>query len=165
MWKITNLEEYSCGLWIWTTFLESSVVRENIPSSATSALFWIQVHMNIHHWHNLHKCKICLPKSPSMSFYLINVLDYIPATPETTPAVTAAHPDPNTTTTAATSTTAKTTTTAVSGGNFCTGKPDGLYVNDEDGNSFYQCVDGITYLQRCQPNLIYKEICKCCDWP
>ncbi|XP_072223953.1 acidic mammalian chitinase-like [Leuresthes tenuis] len=75
------------------------------------------------------------------------------------------HPDPDVTTTAATSTTAKTTTTAVSGGDFCTGKPDGLYKNDKDENSFYQCVNGITYMQRCQPNLVYKEICKCCDWP
>ncbi|TMS16567.1 Acidic mammalian chitinase [Larimichthys crocea] len=48
-------------------------------------------------------------------------------------------------------TTAKTTTTTVaSGDDFCSGKPDGIYKNDMDSNSFYQCVYGHTYHQRCQ---------------
>ncbi|XP_075331864.1 acidic mammalian chitinase-like [Odontesthes bonariensis] len=93
--------------------------------------------------------------------------DYIPDTPETTlpPAVTTTHPNPDSTTTAATSTTAKATTTAVSGGDFCTGKANGLYKNEEDNNSFYQCVNGITYVQRCQPTLVFSDACKCCNWP
>ncbi|KAE8292982.1 Acidic mammalian chitinase [Larimichthys crocea] len=63
-------------------------------------------------------------------------------------------------------TTAKTTTTTVaSGDDFCSGKPDGIYKNDMDSNSFYQCVYGHTYHQRCQVNLVFNEGCMCCDWP
>ncbi|CAG6021737.1 unnamed protein product, partial [Menidia menidia] len=79
--------------------------------------------------------------------------DYTPATPAATqpPAANTTTPRPSTTTTpaAAATTTSKITTTAASGGDFCAGKPDGLYRNDKDQNSFYQCVAGISYLQRC----------------
>ncbi|XP_006628517.1 acidic mammalian chitinase-like [Lepisosteus oculatus] len=62
-----------------------------------------------------------------------------------------------------------TTTTTPSGSNidprFCVGKVDGLYANVHDPNSFYQCSRGVTYIQRCQVGLVFKDKCKCCDWP
>lgn len=48
---------------------------------------------------------------------------------------------------------------------FCRGRPDGLYENAADKTTFLQCFNGITYLQRCQPGLIYWDSCKCCNWP
>uniref|UniRef100_A0A668TP85 chitinase n=1 Tax=Oreochromis aureus TaxID=47969 RepID=A0A668TP85_OREAU len=50
----------------------------------------------------------------------------------------------------------------VSGSGFCAGKPDGLYVNDEDPHTFYQCVHGHAYIQPCPNNLVYSDACKCC---
>uniref|UniRef100_A0A668UK83 chitinase n=1 Tax=Oreochromis aureus TaxID=47969 RepID=A0A668UK83_OREAU len=67
-----------------------------------------------------------------------------------------------TTTTTTTATTAKTTSSPVSGSGFCAGKPDGLYVNDEDPHTFYQCVHGHAYIQPCPNNLVYSDACKCC---
>ncbi|XP_054601643.1 acidic mammalian chitinase [Nothobranchius furzeri] len=112
--------------------------------------------------------------------YLRSLLDTEspPPPPETTlsPATTTSRPSsasttaatrPTTaksTTTAAGSTTAKTTTTAVPGSDFCTGKADGVYENDKDSNSFYQCVQGQSYLQQCPARLVFNESCKCCDW-
>ncbi|PWA31892.1 hypothetical protein CCH79_00006559 [Gambusia affinis] len=58
--------------------------------------------------------------------------------------------------------TPKTTKTPVSGRNFCVGKPDGNYVNVNDRHTFYQCVAGITYTQRCPANLVYNYRCDCC---
>ncbi|XP_051281703.1 acidic mammalian chitinase-like [Dicentrarchus labrax] len=90
--------------------------------------------------------------------------DFPPPPPVTT------HPPvfpskPTTAATATMTTTSKTTTTsAVSGGEFCAGIADGLYKNDKDGNSFYQCAHGRTYFQRCPVNLVFSESCKCCDW-
>lgn len=97
--------------------------------------------------------------------------DFPPPPPVTThpPVITTNGPGPADTTTAATATattTTKTTTTTVaSGSGFCAGKSDGIYMNDKDGNSFYQCVHGHTYLQRCPVNLVFSDRCKCCDWP
>ncbi|XP_037540696.1 acidic mammalian chitinase [Nematolebias whitei] len=73
--------------------------------------------------------------------------------PTPPPVNTTSHPDP-----------ATTTTKVSSGSGFCAGKVNGLYPNPTDRNSFYQCVDGFTYLQRCQPNLVYNEHCQCCNW-
>uniref|UniRef100_A0AAZ1Y3Y9 chitinase n=1 Tax=Oreochromis aureus TaxID=47969 RepID=A0AAZ1Y3Y9_OREAU len=52
----------------------------------------------------------------------------------------------------------------VSGSGFCAGKPDGLYVNDEDPHTFYQCVHGHAYIQPCPNNLVYSDACKCCPF-
>ncbi|KAJ8377692.1 hypothetical protein AAFF_G00254730 [Aldrovandia affinis] len=51
-----------------------------------------------------------------------------------------------TTTTKATTLTpcATTTTTVVPGSGFCSGKPDGLYINPNNANAFYQCAHGRT---------------------
>ncbi|XP_044067261.1 chitotriosidase-1-like isoform X4 [Siniperca chuatsi] len=62
-------------------------------------------------------------------------------------------------------TTTPTTPTKVSTGNPCDGKSDGVYTNPDDPNSFYNCAGQITYIQKCQPGLIFKQSCKCCDWP
>uniref|UniRef100_A0A8C2ZVW3 Acidic mammalian chitinase n=1 Tax=Cyclopterus lumpus TaxID=8103 RepID=A0A8C2ZVW3_CYCLU len=51
-----------------------------------------------------------------------------------------------------------------SGDGFCSGKVDGLYVNDNNRNSFYQCSNGNTYLQLCSANLVFSKKCNCCDW-
>ncbi|KAK7880271.1 hypothetical protein WMY93_030638 [Mugilogobius chulae] len=48
---------------------------------------------------------------------------------------------------------------------FCRGRPDGLYANAADKNTYFQCFQGNTYLHRCQPGLIYYDSCKCCNWP
>uniref|UniRef100_A0A667ZLD1 chitinase n=1 Tax=Myripristis murdjan TaxID=586833 RepID=A0A667ZLD1_9TELE len=78
------------------------------------------------------------------------------------PVITTNGPAAATTTTTAAATR---TTTSVSGADFCRGKVDGLYINERDGNSFYQCFQGYTYLQRCPANLIFSDQCKCCNWP
>uniref|UniRef100_A0AAR2IWH2 chitinase n=1 Tax=Pygocentrus nattereri TaxID=42514 RepID=A0AAR2IWH2_PYGNA len=48
---------------------------------------------------------------------------------------------------------------------FCSGKPDGLYANPADETTYFQCFRGNTYLHRCQPGLVYDDVCKCCNWP
>ncbi|KAJ8265113.1 hypothetical protein COCON_G00142120 [Conger conger] len=58
-----------------------------------------------------------------------------------------------------------TTTTAPPGSSFCSGKPDGLYPNQNNPNSFYQCAHGRTYIQPCSAGLVYSDSCKCCTWP
>ncbi|XP_030277720.1 acidic mammalian chitinase-like [Sparus aurata] len=65
-----------------------------------------------------------------------------------------------------TTTTANPTTTTVgSAETFCVGKRDGIYKNDKNHNTFIQCVNGHTYIQRCPVNLIYNEHCRCCVYP
>uniref|UniRef100_A0A673CDF3 Acidic mammalian chitinase n=1 Tax=Sphaeramia orbicularis TaxID=375764 RepID=A0A673CDF3_9TELE len=51
-----------------------------------------------------------------------------------------------------------------SGTDFCAGLSDGLYVNNRDRHTFYQCFHGNTFLQRCPASLVFSERCKCCDW-
>ncbi|XP_066559337.1 acidic mammalian chitinase [Amia ocellicauda] len=68
-------------------------------------------------------------------------------------------------TTTTRSTTTKTTTTPKPGSGFCAGKPDGLYPNTDDRNSFYNCAHGSTYPQKCHTGLVFNTQCKCCDWP
>ncbi|XP_051528982.1 acidic mammalian chitinase-like [Myxocyprinus asiaticus] len=57
------------------------------------------------------------------------------------------------------------TTTADPLSSFCAGKPDGLYPNPADETTYFQCFRGNTYLQKCQPGLVFVDSCKCCDWP
>ncbi|KAJ0068284.1 hypothetical protein NL108_004680 [Boleophthalmus pectinirostris] len=57
------------------------------------------------------------------------------------------------------------TTTRDPMADFCRGRPDGLYENVANKNTFFQCFQGNTYLHHCQPGLIYYDSCKCCDWP
>ncbi|XP_013866364.1 acidic mammalian chitinase [Austrofundulus limnaeus] len=76
----------------------------------------------------------------------------------TPPPVGSTNPPSQTTTTPGPATTTK----VVTGNGFCVGKVDGLYPNVDDRNTFYQCVAGLTYVQRCQPTLIYNHYCQCC---
>uniref|UniRef100_A0A3Q3JH21 Acidic mammalian chitinase n=1 Tax=Monopterus albus TaxID=43700 RepID=A0A3Q3JH21_MONAL len=46
----------------------------------------------------------------------------------------------------------------------CIGKSNGVYSNPSDSNSFYNCANGVTYIQYCQAGLIFNKSCKCCDW-
>ncbi|XP_046895819.1 acidic mammalian chitinase-like [Hypomesus transpacificus] len=67
------------------------------------------------------------------------------------------------TTSSPASSTATPTTPNISG--FCGGKDDGLYSNNDDANSFYQCFNGHTYVHKCHIGLVYNAKCNCCDWP
>ncbi|XP_063064588.1 acidic mammalian chitinase-like [Engraulis encrasicolus] len=82
--------------------------------------------------------------------------------------VTTTTKKPTTTTTKrpTTTTTKKTTTTTENPGKeFCEGRQDGLYANAKDPSTFFSCADGRTYLMHCPPTLVFKDSCKCCDWP
>ncbi|XP_056590742.1 chitinase, acidic.1 [Triplophysa dalaica] len=57
------------------------------------------------------------------------------------------------------------TTTADPMNSFCVGKPDGLYPNTADETTYFHCFRGNTYLQKCQPGLVFIDACKCCNWP
>ncbi|XP_027877221.1 acidic mammalian chitinase-like isoform X5 [Xiphophorus couchianus] len=91
--------------------------------------------------------------------YLRSRLDSV-----TTSSTTPNQPGVHTTTASPGMKTPKPTTTPVSGRNFCVGKRDGNYVNEHDRHTFYQCVAGITYIQRCPANLVYNDRCDCCEY-
>uniref|UniRef100_A0A3Q1JGK0 chitinase n=2 Tax=Anabas testudineus TaxID=64144 RepID=A0A3Q1JGK0_ANATE len=57
------------------------------------------------------------------------------------------------------------TSAKVHDNNFCAKKPGGLYAKSDDPHSFYNCANDITWIQHCPDNLVYRERCKCCDWP
>ncbi|KAF6715963.1 hypothetical protein FQA47_007308, partial [Oryzias melastigma] len=95
--------------------------------------------------------------------YLRSLLDSDLPPASTQPPPTTTNHSGHTTTTSTTSN-AKTTTTPGSGSGFCSGKVDGFYKNYNDDSTFYQCVQGNTYLLRCPHSLVYNELCKCCDW-
>ncbi|XP_030218522.1 acidic mammalian chitinase [Gadus morhua] len=89
----------------------------------------------------------------------------VPTTTITVPTVLPNVTHSSSTTTTTTAAAATTTTTApVPGAPFCAGKPDGLYSNDKDVNSFYQCSHGMTYTHKCPASLVFNDICKCCNW-
>uniref|UniRef100_A0A8C6TF80 chitinase n=1 Tax=Neogobius melanostomus TaxID=47308 RepID=A0A8C6TF80_9GOBI len=48
---------------------------------------------------------------------------------------------------------------------FCAGKPDGLYPNESNKHTYYQCSNGQTTLITCPSSLVFNDSCKCCDWP
>ncbi|XP_045913441.1 acidic mammalian chitinase-like [Micropterus dolomieu] len=56
-------------------------------------------------------------------------------------------------------------TSSKSPDNFCATKTGGVYANPDDPGSFYNCANGITWIQNCSANLVFRESCKCCDWP
>ncbi|CAL8319257.1 unnamed protein product [Merluccius merluccius] len=65
-----------------------------------------------------------------------------PPIPTTTTTTTTTRPKPTIPTTT-------TTTPVVPSSQFCKGKPDGLYKNEKNPHTFYNCAYGITYLQDC----------------
>ncbi|KAM9813923.1 acidic mammalian chitinase-like [Neosynchiropus ocellatus] len=58
-----------------------------------------------------------------------------------------------------------TTTRPVPGTGFCADKADGMYPHPEDATSFYQCVNGKTYVKKCGNGTVYDHACQCCAWP
>ncbi|XP_077070444.1 acidic mammalian chitinase-like [Siphateles boraxobius] len=56
--------------------------------------------------------------------------------------------------------------TAPSGTEFCVDKPTGgIYANPADPMTFFQCANGVTYVQRCTEGTVFNPNCVCCDWP
>ncbi|KAH0618849.1 hypothetical protein JD844_018347 [Phrynosoma platyrhinos] len=51
------------------------------------------------------------------------------------------------------------------GSGFCAGRAGGLYPDPTNKNSFYNCVNGRTFLQHCQTGLVFDPSCECCNWP
>lgn len=49
--------------------------------------------------------------------------------------------------------------------NFCATKTTGLYAKPDAPGSYYNCANGVTWVQNCGVNLVFKESCHCCDWP
>ncbi|XP_023242388.1 LOW QUALITY PROTEIN: uncharacterized protein LOC111640596 [Centruroides sculpturatus] len=43
--------------------------------------------------------------------------------------------------------------------------PDGLYPNENDCGSFFQCVNGYEYIQPCPLELHFNAVTKRCEWP
>nr|XP_061802047.1 acidic mammalian chitinase-like isoform X1 [Nerophis lumbriciformis] len=85
--------------------------------------------------------------------------------PETTEAPSTTTMKPETPVVPETTATPLTTTTVVSGSGFCADKADGLFVNENDSHSFYQCYNSRTFIMKCPATLVFNDRCKCCDWP
>ncbi|XP_060701392.1 acidic mammalian chitinase-like isoform X2 [Hemiscyllium ocellatum] len=49
--------------------------------------------------------------------------------------------------------------------NWCHGKLPGLHPDPNDRQKFYNCGGGQTFHQSCSGKLIFRQTCKCCDWP
>ncbi|XP_059188548.1 acidic mammalian chitinase-like [Centropristis striata] len=49
--------------------------------------------------------------------------------------------------------------------NFCAKKAGGIYAKPDAPGSFYSCANGITWIQNCPANLVFRDSCKCCNWP
>ncbi|KAG7221560.1 hypothetical protein INR49_017091, partial [Caranx melampygus] len=45
--------------------------------------------------------------------------------------------------------------------NFCATKTGGIYPKPDAPNSFYSCANGITWIQNCPANLVFRDSCKC----
>ncbi|XP_072223952.1 acidic mammalian chitinase-like isoform X2 [Leuresthes tenuis] len=49
--------------------------------------------------------------------------------------------------------------------NFCATKTGGVYPHPDKPGSFYNCANGITWIQNCPDGLVFRDSCKCCGWP
>ncbi|XP_035512667.1 acidic mammalian chitinase-like [Morone saxatilis] len=58
-----------------------------------------------------------------------------------------------------------TTSPQTPGNNFCATKPGGVYAKPDAPGSFYNCANGITWIQNCPANLVFRDSCLCCGWP
>ncbi|RVE70894.1 hypothetical protein OJAV_G00068520 [Oryzias javanicus] len=54
---------------------------------------------------------------------------------------------------------------ATSDNNFCATKVGGVYAKPDAPGSFYNCANGITWIQNCPNGLVFQDSCKCCTWP
>uniref|UniRef100_A0A8C6WZ31 chitinase n=1 Tax=Neogobius melanostomus TaxID=47308 RepID=A0A8C6WZ31_9GOBI len=91
----------------------------------------------------------------------------IPIPAESLTEATTAHPTPGATAKPPfpTSTTPTHPRPTHYGSDFCVGKPDGLYPNENDKHTYYHCHNQQTYLMPCPPGLVFDDKCKCCNWP
>ncbi|XP_071333022.1 chitotriosidase-1-like isoform X1 [Trachinotus anak] len=58
-----------------------------------------------------------------------------------------------------------TATSKIPDNNFCVTKAGGVYAKPDAPGSFYSCANGITWILNCPANLVFRDSCKCCDWP
>uniref|UniRef100_UPI0037E816DD acidic mammalian chitinase-like n=1 Tax=Semicossyphus pulcher TaxID=241346 RepID=UPI0037E816DD len=56
-------------------------------------------------------------------------------------------------------------TSSTTSDNFCATKTGGIYAKPGAPQSFYNCANGITWIQHCPGNLVFQDACKCCSWP
>uniref|UniRef100_A0A672J9N9 Acidic mammalian chitinase n=1 Tax=Salarias fasciatus TaxID=181472 RepID=A0A672J9N9_SALFA len=59
----------------------------------------------------------------------------------------------------------KPTSSSASNDTFCLSKIGGVYPKPDDPHSFYNCANGITWIQACPESLVFRENCLCCDRP
>ncbi|NXJ88640.1 CHIA chitinase, partial [Corythaixoides concolor] len=52
-----------------------------------------------------------------------------------------------------------------SGSSFCASRANGIYADPTNKRSFYDCVNGKTFVQSCQSGLVFDSSCSCCNWP
>nr|XP_046241276.1 acidic mammalian chitinase-like [Scatophagus argus] len=50
------------------------------------------------------------------------------------------------------------------GSGFCVGKSNGLYSDPTNKNLFYECDQGVTYVQHCGVGLVFDDSCQCCNY-
>ncbi|NWR57322.1 CHIA chitinase, partial [Bucorvus abyssinicus] len=48
---------------------------------------------------------------------------------------------------------------------FCASKANGIYGDPTNKSSFYNCVNGQTFLESCAAGLVFDASCSCCNWP
>ncbi|XP_051890435.1 acidic mammalian chitinase-like isoform X2 [Pristis pectinata] len=48
--------------------------------------------------------------------------------------------------------------------NFCKGKSNGFHADAQNKNYYYQCMNGKTYLRKCDTGLVFDPSCDCCNW-
>ncbi|KAM9351286.1 acidic mammalian chitinase-like [Symphorus nematophorus] len=58
-----------------------------------------------------------------------------------------------------------TTSSETPDNNFCATKIGGVYAKPDAPGSFYNCANGITWIQNCPANLVFRDSCHCCDRP
>ncbi|MCQ7842149.1 glycosyl hydrolase family 18 protein, partial [Salmonella enterica] len=51
------------------------------------------------------------------------------------------------------------------GSGYCADKANGLYPVENNRNAFWNCVNGVSYEQKCQTGLVFDTSCHCCNWP
>lgn len=158
--KTTALGELLSGLWIWMTLMGSSVDRETMPSSALFTLFWLQVSQTtstsvvqtfLFHIHHTRKL-IHFLGLPSPSTPVTNPTQITPSKDKDRLDTT---PPPG----------SSVVTTKMPDNNFCATKIGGLYAKPDAPGSFYSCANGNTWVLKCPATLVFRESCKCCDWP
>ncbi|NXI46480.1 CHIA chitinase, partial [Galbula dea] len=48
--------------------------------------------------------------------------------------------------------------------NFCAGKSNGIYADPTNKKIFYNCVNGVTFVESCEGELVFDPSCSCCNW-